>query len=451
MPDPLPVPPLAASAGVLGRFSVRLRVPGSKSLTNRALLLAALSRGASTIREPLLGADDTERMITALSRLGVAVSREGDDLRVGGCGGRWPVEGPEARLDLGNAGTAVRFLSAAALLSPVPVVVDGNARMRERPLGELGDALVSLGARVEYMARRGCPPVRIAPPADSEGAAAVVRLGRTASGQYISALLLAAPFLPRGLTVALDEGITSRSYVQMTIGLLDALGASVRSSEDLRVIRVAGGGLPGFDYTVEPDASSATCLWAAAAVSPGSACRIDGLDARSLQGDAVFVEVLARMGASVLREEGEQKSLGLRGPAVLEPVMADMSDMPDAALALAVACCFAGGRSVLRGLRTLRVKESDRLAALKAELSKVGVSVEVGVLGDGDAMTITPPRGGIDLGRNAPAVEFDTYDDHRMAMALAVLGLRRPNVSIRGPRCVAKTFPGFWRTLAELY
>jgi 3-phosphoshikimate 1-carboxyvinyltransferase len=449
LPDLLQIPPLAGAAGVHGRFNTRLRVPGSKSLTNRALLLAALAEGESTIRNPLLGADDTERMMAALADLGVVAFQSGDTLQIGGCGGRWDIDA-EATLDLGNAGTGVRFLSAAAMLSPVPLVIDGNARMRERPLGELAGALATLGACVEYLGRPGCPPVRITPPPMAEAPSAV-RLGRTASSQFISALLLAAPFLPAGLTIQLEDEITSRSYVQMTLGLLDHLGASVRSSEDLRVMRVAGGGLKGFDYTVEPDASSATYFWAAAATNPGSACRVEGLDARSLQGDTGFVEVLSRMGATILRDDAERPAMGIRGPAALDPVMADMSDMPDAALSLAVACCFAGGRSVIRGLRTLRVKESDRIAALQAELSKLGVKVEVGVLGDPDTITITPPPAGVDCSKSAARVEFDTYDDHRMAMALALFGLKRPNVFVRNPACVAKTFPGYWQTLADLY
>ena len=250
------------------------------------------------------------------------------------------------------------------------------------------------------------------------------------------------------MTLRLTGEITSRSYIQMTLGLLDLLEASVRTSDNLQFIRVAGRngsagrGVPPFDYTVEPDASSATYFWGAAALFPGAVCRVEGLDARSLQGDAQFPETLARMGATVIRED--TPSIGIRGPTALAPIMADLSDMPDAAMTLAVVASFATGRSILRGLRTLRVKETDRIAALQTELGKVGVKVETNVLGDPDAITITPPTGGIACNRECPPVEFDTYDDHRMAMALSLVGLRRPNIAVRNPGCVAKTYPGYW-------
>jgi 3-phosphoshikimate 1-carboxyvinyltransferase len=206
-----------------------------------------------------------------------------------------------------------------------------------------------------------------------------------------------------------------------------------------------------FEYDVEPDAGSATYFWAAAALVPGAVARAEGIEEGSLQGDAEFPRVLARMGATLVDGEGEGGGLGVRGPASLAPVMADMADMPDAAITLAVVAAFAAGPSVIRGLRTLRVKESDRIAALQTELAKMGVRVETDVRGDKDAITVTPPVRGIEAGPDATPVEFDTYDDHRMAMGLSLVGLRRPNVAVRNPRCVSKTYPGFWRDLARLY
>ena len=451
LPDPLPVPCLTLDRG-RPPLLARVRTPGSKSLTNRALLLAALARGRSLIHRPLLGAEDTECMVRALGVLGARVRVDGDVLSVDGVAGRWLPKGDECRLDLENAGTAVRFLSAAAALSPVPVVIDGNERMRKRPLGELVDALAELGVRGEYLGSTGCPPVRLSPPA-TPPRGVTIELGPTMSSQFISALLLAAPWRPGGLTLKLDGEITSRSYIQMTIGLLDLLGVPVRSSDNLRIVRVAtaeGDGCPAFEYSVEPDASSATYFWGAAAVFPGAICRVEGLDARSLQGDAGFPEILARMGATVIREDDSPPSVGVRGPTTLAPIMADMSDMPDAAITLAVVASFATGRSIIRGLHTLRVKESDRIAGLQTELGKVGVKVETNVLGDAGAMTISAPLGGIDCSAACPRVEFDTYDDHRMAMGLALIGLRRPNTFIRNPGCVAKTYPGYWGALASL-
>lgn len=475
LPDPLPIP--CVSPRGRAPFFARVRPPGSKSLTNRAILLAALADGASILRRPLLGADDTERMLAAITALGAGAVPEGDTLRIAGVSGRWQPGTPDVALNLHNAGTATRFLAAAAILSPVPILIDGNPRMRERPIGELIDALAQLDATADYIAAPRFPPVRINPPADLPKNPTLT-LPTTLSSQFISALLLIAPWLPGGLTLKLEGEITSRSYVQMTLGLLDLLGATVRTSDTLSVIRVGpphareARGLAAFDYAVEPDASGATYFWAAAAMNPGATCRVEGLDSRSLQGDTRFPDLLSRMGATVIRDEpgamalqamtptpdsrhstepvAPTPAIGIRGPASLAPIMADLSDMPDAAMTLAAAASFASGRSILRGLRTLRIKETDRIAALQTELAKVNVKVETNVLGDRDAITINPPLGAVNCSTDAPRVEFDTYDDHRMAMALALIGLRRPNVFIRHPRCVAKTYPQFWRHLAAL-
>ncbi len=449
LPDPLPITPITRP------FDAAVTPPGSKSLTNRALLLAALAPGSSTLRRPLLDADDTEVMMTALSDLGVVMSQSGGELRVAGCRGRWePAPGAaEVPLNLSNAGTATRFLTAAAIFSPIPVTIDGNARMRQRPIGELVDALRQLGATASYAGREGCPPVRLVPPR-AIPKAPILTIPTTLSSQVISALLLVAPWISGGLTLRLEGEITSRSYVAMTVGLLERLGATVKTTDDLRTIRIGPSpphhtpGIPPFDYTIEPDASGATYFWAAAALIPGARCRVPGLDDRSLQGDARFPELLARMGAQVSIEGGS--GIACRGVPVLAPITADLSDMPDAAMTLAVVASFAPGRSVLRGLRTLRVKETDRIEALRTELGRIGVQVEAGVLGDPGTIAITPPPGGIGASNEAPRIEFDTYDDHRVAMSLALAGLRRPNVFIRNPGCVAKTYPTYWRDLATL-
>jgi 3-phosphoshikimate 1-carboxyvinyltransferase len=454
LPDPLPLPTLA-----LGHtFSITLRPPGSKSLTNRALLLAALADGTSTLRYPLLGADDTEAMAAALSLLGAEFthardSAGGEVLRVAGVGGRWRVSADEVVLDLRNAGTATRFLAAASLLSPVPITVDGNPRMRQRPIGQLVDALRQLGAECQHLGGVGRPPVRIVPP-DSVAPGQRLELPTTASSQFISALLLIAPFVRGGLTLILRGDITSRSYIQMTVGLLDQLGAKVRVSEDMRIIRVgpvhcAEPGLAAFDMEIEPDASSATYFWAAASLVPGSVCRVDGLGPASLQPDAAFPELLAAMGAPVSFSE-DVPSITVGGPQSLSPVSADLSLMPDAAMTLAAVACFAGGASTLRGLHTLRHKETDRIEALRTELERIGVAVGLSAGGD-DTLIIVPPAGGVDVTGSAPRVEFETYDDHRMAMSLALIGLRRPNTFIRDPGCVRKTYPTYFADLARLY
>lgn len=448
LPDPLPVRPLGVIA--LPRECV-LMPPGSKSLTNRALLLAALAEGTSTLHGALRGADDTERMLAALASLGVGIAAERDgSLRITGVAGRF--DPPADALNLNNAGTATRFLAAAALLADGPVVIDGNERMRQRPIGELIEALRHMGADVEELGSPGCPPLRITAPESLESLEHEVGFGRTQSSQFLSALLLIGPWLPFGLTMRLTAAPTSPTYLEMTLGLLEDLGALVRRSVDNRVLRVAsedGRGLTAFDLDIEPDASGATYFWAAAALFPRVRVAIAGLDETSLQGDARFPELLARMGAGVESVPTTPPAIRVTGGDSIRPILADMEGMPDAAVTLAVVCAFASGPSVIRGVRTLRVKETDRIAALQTELAKVGVVLDADVNDDPDTMTITPPAGGIDCSPQAPRVEFDTYRDHRMAMALALVGLRRPNVFIRDPGCVDKTYPDYWADLAR--
>jgi 3-phosphoshikimate 1-carboxyvinyltransferase len=456
VPDPLPLPPPRTRGEAA--FDAAVRPPGSKSLTNRAILLAALAEGESVLRGALVDADDAQRMVEALRTLGAGVEVMGDGtVRVRGVGGRWKPAGEgTVTLNLNNAGTATRFLAAASLLSPVPIVIDGNARMRQRPIGELGEILTRLGARVRHLGEApGCPPMEVTPPVGLD-AERTLEIPTTQSSQFISALLLISPWIVPGMTIKLTGEVTSASYIGMTVGLLERLGATVRSSADLRVLRVgpaAGGGVSAFEYDVEPDASGATYFWAAAAMLPEARCRVMGLDSDSLQGDTGFTDLLARMGATVTVRPAAldlPAYIETRGPVSLGGVMADMADMPDAAMTLAVVASFASGMSILRGLRTLRVKESDRIHAMQTELGKIGVKIDSPVAGDAGAMTITPPRGGVDCSPSAPPVYFDTYDDHRIAMALSLVSLRRPNVFIRHPQCVGKTYATYWRDFARL-
>jgi 3-phosphoshikimate 1-carboxyvinyltransferase len=417
-------------------------------LTNRSLLLAALADGTSTIRDPLLGADDAERMLAAIQMLGATVERPDEKtLKITGVGGQWRVPPEGLTLNLNNAGTATRFLAASALLSPAPLTIDGNERMRQRPIGELLDALSDLGAGVQELGSMDCPPVRISPPEIGVPRTNLLRFEQTQSSQFISALAMTGACLPDGITLDLGPEPTSASYVNMTVRLLDQIGVRVRTSEGNRIIRVLPG-LPSFSIDIEPDASGATYFWAAAALMPGATVKVEGLDGRSLQGDVGFVDLLGRMGAIVKRSESRRnKWIECRGPEGLGPTMADMANMPDAAMTLAVCCAFAGGPSIMRGVRTLRVKECDRIDALQRELGKVGAVVTADVNADADTMRITPADGS----ESDEPVVFDTYDDHRMAMSLALVGLRRGNVAIKDPQCVAKTYPTFWQEFARLY
>lgn len=474
LPDPLPIPTISAGARP---FDAVVRPPGSKSITNRALLLAALADGTSTLRGALTDADDARVMLRAVERLGAGVDSpagaETGALRITGVKGRWRIPpGQTVRLDLHNAGTATRFLTAAALLAPAgtSVVVDGDARMRERPIEELVRFLNNLTdphACAAYEGEPGFPPVRITPGHTAWVSGTLQVFGRTQSSQFISAILLLAPFLPHGLNYTFSTpDVTSRSYVEMTRGLLARVGVRLTAgARGEQIIHPVTPSLPAFDLDVEPDASGATYFEAAGALVPGARVTIPGLDLGprgSLQGDTRFVRVLTEMGARVERV-GVGKTAGLRitGADRLNPIDADLSDMPDTAMTAAVLCCFAGptpdnpsATSTLRGLRTLRVKETDRLAALQTELTRFDARVEIVREGDDEGLRITPPPSPSSGSRATGAVStvtFDTYNDHRMAMALALIGLRVPGVRINNPACVAKTYPGYWKDLAALY
>jgi 3-phosphoshikimate 1-carboxyvinyltransferase len=448
----LPIPVLSSSTP-LDRH-ITIRPPGSKSLTNRALLLAALAEGTSTLRNALTDADDAQRMLAALTSLGVHIthtrSQMGQALTIRGVAGRFVLPGP-LTLDLGNAGTATRFLTAAAMLGNAPITIDGDARMRERPIGELVSALRQCGATVESLGSASCPPIRITAPASLRS----IRLDipTTQSSQFISALLMLGPFLPGGVTIRLLGAITSPSYIDMTIAMLESLGATVRLSDDRHVIRIGPPEthtrLNAFDLDIEPDASGATYFWAAAALVPGLSCTLNAITESSTQGDARFAQVCAQMGAAC---RADPSGLTVRGTtAPLSPIRIDMERMPDAVMTLAALASFATGPTFVRGVRTLRVKETDRVAALRTELAKINVTVDSPVDGDDDAMLITPPAGGVDCSAAAPAVALDTYRDHRMAMALALIGLRRPNITINDPGCVIKTYATYWSDFARLY
>ncbi len=469
LPDPYPLPILNAGE----RLEYDAPLPASKSLSNRATLLAAMIVGESTIRNPLLDADDGDAMLGALRALGVALDTDGPKLRVRGPIRATPDDQP---INIRGAGTAMRFLAAACALADAPVSLDGDARMRQRPIGELADALAQLGARVEYMGEPGFPPIRVHPiPRDPRASnePKLVRLPVTASSQFVSALLLIGPWIGEGsgIRVVIDGDPPSKPYIDMTLRLLERLGARVTRNDALNdlTVRPAEGtiGLDPFDITIEPDASAATYFLAAGAAIPRSVVRIGHLAEDSLQGDAKFHEILRAMGANtewksdtrtmgVCRKRSFTRSeLVLTAPDRLRGVDVDLADMPDAAMTLAALAVLANGTTTIRGLRTLRVKESDRLAALKNELEKVGATVEIfehsrddGTRDEG--LRITPPEGGIDRSSSATRVEFDTYRDHRMAMSLAVVGLVRPNCFVRDPGCVRKTFPSFWEFWAEM-
>ena len=416
---------LPAAKGARGT----VKLPGSKSISNRVLLLAALAEGTTEVKA-LLDSDDTRVMLEALKHLGVNWTRhEGtDDYRVEGIGGVFPVK--QAELFLGNAGTAFRSLSAACALAGGDYVLKGVPRMHERPIGDLVDAVRQLGAQVTYLENEGFPPLRMAPAVLRDVAEVTVK--GNVSSQYLTGILLSSPLLGREVVVKVDGELISKPYVEITLNLMKRFGVEVkRNGWESFVVPAAKYKSPG-SIEVEGDASSASYFLAAGAIGHGQT-RVEGVGRNSIQGDVRFAEALARMGAEIdFGPNWVQCRLGCADK--LHAIDLDCNHIPDAAMTLAVAALFAEGTTVLRNIASWRVKETDRLAAMATELRKVGATVEEGP----DYIKVTPPA---KLIENAV---IDTYDDHRMAMCFALVSLGGVPIRINDPKCTAKTFPTYW-------
>ncbi len=423
-----------------GPFAASVRPPGSKSLSNRALVLASLARGTSSLANVLF-ADDTRVMLDGLSALGftLEIDEPACSVKVRGTGGGVPAA--HADLFCGNSGTTIRFLTALCSLGHGRFVLDGVERMRQRPIGELVDGLAHLGVRTEYAGQTGFPPVIV----NADGLPGGMLLyGTAASSQFLSAVAMIAPAARHEVRVEFTARQTSWPYVVMTMRLMDEFGLTpelIRDpiSGEPKTLIIPRGSYTACDYSIEPDASNATYFLAAAAINPGSKVTIQGLGRASFQGDVGFADVLHRMGASLVFG---RDFITLIGPQRLEGIEVDLSGMPDTALTLAVAALFAEGPTHISGLRSLRVKETDRLAALCNELSKLGASVSIE---NDQALHIDPPV-------NIQSADIATYDDHRMAMSFALAGTRRNGITIKNAECVNKTYPGFFadfRKMAE--
>jgi 3-phosphoshikimate 1-carboxyvinyltransferase len=422
LPDPLPIRPR-------GHLDARVRLPGSRSLTNRALLTAALARGESVL-SGATESDDAAAMREGLRALGVPIRVAGDTWTIAGCGGRLPAGG-RVDVDVRASGTTARFLTAAATLTPAgaEVVLDGVARMRERPIGDLAAALRALGADVETLGPGGCPPVRVRGGGLAGGAIAI---DAKRSSQYVSGVLLAAPCAARDVAISLVEGkLVSRPFVDLTLQVMGEFGADAGWTAD-GGLRVARGGYTGRRYAIEPDAQAAVYAFAAAAIA-GGRVRVEGIGAASRQPDLRILEVFERMGCRVRREAEAIELAAQRGE--LRGVVCDGDPMPDAVLALAVVALFAQGPTEIRNVANLRIKETDRLAALETEIRRLGGGAEAGP----DWLRVEP--------RPLSGAAIESYADHRMAMSFALAGLALPGVSIRDPGCVAKTWPGFFAAL----
>lgn len=416
---------LPALSGARGK----VRLPGSKSISNRMLLLAALAAGTTTVKG-LLDSDDTKVMLESLTRLGVNWQRlgESDDYRVEGIGGAFPVK--QAELFLGNAGTAFRSLTAATALAGGHYTLRGVARMHERPIGDLVDALRQLGAQIRYLENEGFPPLEMTP-ADT-GAASVASVKGNVSSQYLTGLLLSASLLGREVTIQVEGELISKPYVEITLNLMQRFGVDVvRNGWQSFTVPAAVYCSPG-EIEVEGDASSASYFLAAGALGHGPV-RVEGIGRNSIQGDVRFAEALARMGAEI-GFGPNWVECRLACGSKLNALDLDCNHIPDAAMTLAILALFADGVTTLRNIASWRVKETDRIAAMATELRKVGATVEEGA----DYISVTPPA---KLIANAA---IDTYDDHRMAMCFSLVSLGGVPIRINEPKCVGKTFPSYF-------
>ena len=448
-PEYIDLPPLMSAHGTV-------RLPGSKSISNRVLLLAALAQGTTELRD-LLHSDDTDRMLEGLQALGVSVESLGNNAyKVTGCGGDFSVK--QAELFLGNAGTAFRPLTAALALSGGNYQLSGVARMHERPIGDLVDALRALGANIAYLENEGFPPLQIAPP-ELSGVAAVSVRGDVSS-QFLTALLMALPLLGRSVKVEVQGELISKPYIGITLAMMARFGVPV-ARDGWNSFTVAAGSRyvsPGVLY-VEGDASSASYFLAAGAIG-GGPVRIEGVGSDSIQGDVRFADALVLMGARI--EQGANW-MEARAPedGRLKAIELDCNHIPDAAMTLAVAALFADGTTTLRNIASWRVKETDRIAAMATELRKVGATVEEGA----DFIRITGLRSeerGMSENRSSasilnpqscilnPAAGIDTYDDHRMAMCFSLAAFGGAGIRINDPACVAKTFPDYFAAFAGM-
>jgi 3-phosphoshikimate 1-carboxyvinyltransferase len=406
-----------------------VRVPGSKSLTNRALLIASLAKGTTRLRNALFS-DDSCYFAKALQTLGFELQLDEamSEMTVTGLGGHIPSK--NAELFIGNAGTAARFLSAFLTLGNGEYVVDGDSRMRERPIQDLIEALNQLGVEVE--AKNNCPPVQIFARGLPGGKTTIAG---NVSSQFLSALLMVAPYARSAIEVEVTTELNSKPYVDMTIGVMKDFGVHVERHGYERFIIQPSLFSPLSSYSIESDASAASYFFAAPAICGGT-IRVDHISRNSKQGDIAFLEILEQMGCTI---QEVQNMIEVTGTGTLIGIDINLRDLPDTAQTLAVIAPFASSPTRIRGIASARVKETDRVHATCTELARLGVRVEE----HEDGMTIYP------CGEIMPAV-IQTYNDHRMAMAFSLIGLRSDGVSIENPACVSKTFPNFFDVLDTL-
>jgi 3-phosphoshikimate 1-carboxyvinyltransferase len=421
MPEPLLIVPATAP------LNACVRPPGSKSITNRALVCASLAAGKSTLTGALQS-DDTQVMITGLQQLGITIDtqNDGETLLVTGASGQLPAL--EANLFCANSGTTIRFLTAVATLGHGPFRLDGVPRMRQRPIGDLVDALRQLGAEVTSERNNDCPPVTIHANGLIGGTA---RIRGNISSQFLSGLLMAAPAANAPVELQIEGPLVSIPYVEMTLTVMKAFGVTVTHDESFQQFSIAAPTpYQPCQLGIEPDASAASYFWAAAAIVGGEVL-VEGLTPKSLQGDVAFVDALEQMGCEVRHTPNSMTVVG--GP--LQGIEIDMNGISDTVQTLAVVALFARGPTTIRGVGHIRHKETDRIGNLAVELRKLGAGVDE----HEDGLTVHPGP--------LKAATLDTYEDHRMAMSFALAGLRIEGVRIHDPGCTAKTYPHYFDDL----
>ncbi len=425
------IPPIEIPVAPAKPFDARIHVPGSKSITNRALLIAALASGTSTLKNVLFS-DDTEYMIGALLKLGIGldVDRERNEIVVYGRGGELDV--PKDPIFIGNSGTCARFLTTAVALGHGKYVIDGNERMRQRPIQDLVDGLKGLGVAVTTIGDTGCPPLTV----DANG----LRGGETTvsgstSSQYLSSILLSAPHAASQVTINVKGKLVSRPYVVMSARMMLQFGARVSWKDDREITVFTDKKYTGQEYVVESDYSSASYFAGAAALAGGHVA-MTRLPANSLQGDAAFLEILEQMGARVAQHDD---AVEVTGVGKLSGIDVDMYDCSDLVPTVAVLGAFASGKTRISNVENIRVKESDRIAAVTAELRRIGAQVE-------------EFKDGLEVvgGKPLHGASIKTYDDHRIAMAFSLVGLKVKGIKIEDPGCVAKTYPKFFDEFLKL-
>ncbi len=412
----------------LQHCDARVTLPGSKSYTHRALVVSALADGESVLRNALRS-EDTIHTARALEKFGVEILEKEDSIQVRGRGGKF--KGAGEKIYVGDSGTSMRFLTALAALRKGSTQLDGSERMRQRPMAEMLEGLNGLGVKAYSLAGNGFPPIVVE---SREFTGGVARIEGRESSQFLSGLLLVSPYARGDVRIEVAGRLASRPYVDMTLEVMSAFGVEVKR-DGYRSFFIRGNQrfLPR-EYRVEGDASNASYFLAAAAVTRGKV-RVDNFRPSSAQGDAGFLEILEKMGCCVTRgaDFAEVRGKELWG------VEVDMNGMPDLVPTLAVTAAFSPGCTVMKNIGHLRFKESDRIASVAGELTKMGVEVDSGA----DWLKV--------VGGGARGAEIETYNDHRLAMSFAVAGLAVPGVKIRGEECVGKSFPGFWETFRGLY